>query len=90
MNVLVLPDTAQNQRKEKASDERGIPTAFGRAVAALRGPCAHCSERAVISDGQGVGLCEHHRRERNTRRADGLRERERLRRMIDVARREMD
>ena len=84
----VLKDTLNDQRKEKASDSRGLPTAFTRAMKALEGACAHCSTRAVVSDGNGVGLCEQHKQERNTRRADGIRQRERLRRMIDVARRE--
>jgi hypothetical protein len=85
---MLLKDTFNNERKETASDARGLPTAFTRAMKALEGACAHCSTRAVVSDGHGVGLCERHKQERNTRRADGIRQRERLRRAIDVARRE--
>jgi hypothetical protein len=72
-----------------ATDGRGLPSSFSRALEALRGNCAHCDRRAIVSSGAGVGLCSVHRRERETQHADGVRTRERLRRQIDTAKREL-
>jgi hypothetical protein len=80
---MVLAETLNGQRREQATDQRGVPKSYGRAMAALDGACAHCSQRAVVSNGAGVGLCSAHQR----MRVDAIGERNRLRRKIEVMRR---
>jgi hypothetical protein len=83
-----LPDTVQDQRREHATDARGVPSSFARALKALAERCAHCEARAVVADGSGVGLCATHRRERIAAHDVGMRRLERARRAIDMAKRE--
>jgi len=78
-----LPEVFMSQRREMATDQRGLPSSYARAVKALEGRCAHCEKRAVIANGSGVGLCATHRHQR----AEGINLRERLRRQIEMARR---
>jgi hypothetical protein len=68
-------------------DGKVLDFGIGRALEST-GVCTHCDQRAVISNGSGVGLCEQHRRERTDRDQAGIRERERARRQIDAAKRE--
>jgi hypothetical protein len=86
---LIVRRTAMADRREQATDTRGLPSSFARALEALRGTCTHCNSRAVVSSGSGVGLCERHRQERRDREQDGKRELERLRRQIDMAKRRL-
>ena len=83
---MYLPETVLADRREQAADGRGVPSSFTRAVKALEGGCTHCSAPAIVADGNGVGLCAAHRRERATMREDGLRALQRARRQIDMAR----
>ena len=85
--MLTLADTFNGDRRERATDARGLPTSYARALTALEGCCAHCTERALVADGSGVGLCARHRRERTAAREDGIRARERARRQIDIMKR---
>ena len=73
-------------RREMATDHRGLPGSYTLALEALKSNCAHCDQRAVACSGAGVGLCERHKRERRDREQDGKRQVERWRRQIDMAR----
>jgi hypothetical protein len=83
--AMNLPDTISHQRREQATDTRGVPASYARAMKALDGVCAHCSHRAVVVDGHGVGLCAIHRHARAT----AVQTRERWRRAIDMAQRDL-
>jgi hypothetical protein len=80
---MQLNEVFQSDRREQATDARGVPASYARALKALEGSCAHCSQRAVIANGGGVGLCRAHRQ----MRVDGIAERERLQRKLEMMRR---
>jgi hypothetical protein len=82
---MVLHETHQAQRREQATDARGLPSSYGRAVKAFDGACVHCSQRAAFVDGAGVGRCREHQREHRDKHESGIRARAALRRRIEVA-----
>jgi hypothetical protein len=53
---MTLTEVFQGDRREQATDARGLPKSYARALKALDGTCAHCSQRAVIANGSGVTL----------------------------------
>jgi hypothetical protein len=77
-----LHEVFHGSRREQATDQRGLPSSYTRAKTALAGSCAHCSSRALFSDGAGVGTCRQHRNVR----LDALATRERLRAQINAER----
>jgi len=77
---MELTHTYMADRREQATDARGLPSSYARAMTALNGNCAHCSRRAVTANGSGIGLCREHRQ----MRVDGIAVRERLRRKIEI------
>jgi hypothetical protein len=87
MRNVEVTHTAMADRREQATDQRGLPASFSRALEALKGNCAHCDQRAIVSSGAGVGLCSRHQGERRDRDQSGVRLRERARRAIDMAKR---
>jgi hypothetical protein len=89
MTDVTVKDTAMADRREQATDQRGLPSSFAKALEALRGRCTHCDQRATISTGAGVGLCERHRRERTDRDRAGVLARERVRRQLEMAKRDL-
>ena len=80
---MTLTETFQSDRREQATDARGLPSSYARALKALDGSCAHCSRRATIATGGGVGLCSEHRQ----MRIDGIARRERARQQLEAMRR---
>jgi hypothetical protein len=82
--MMHLNETFMRDRRETATDQRGIPGSFQRALTALKGTCTHCTRQAVVSNGAGVALCAHHRA---SRPLGSIAERERLRQEIDIERR---
>jgi len=81
---LKLTNTVHADRREQATDARGLPASYTRALTALAGPCTHCDQRAVITNGAGVALCLVHQRAR----VDGILARQRVQRQIEQALRE--
>jgi hypothetical protein len=79
-----LGETFQAMRRETATDTRGVPASYTRAMTALAQPCALCAQRAVVADGSGIGLCAAHRREHEA----AIAARRAVRARIDRARRE--
>jgi hypothetical protein len=79
--MTTLTEVFQGDRREQATDARGLPKSYARALKALDGVCAHCSQRAVIATGSGVGLCAAHRR----MRVDDIARLERARQQLAAA-----
>ena len=79
-----LSDTHNADRRETATDQRGLPRSFARALEGLKGSCAHCSKRAVVSNGCGIGLCAEHR---GNRPRGSIAERVELRRQLEIDKR---
>jgi hypothetical protein len=84
MKTVEVTHTAMADRREQATDSRGLPSSFARAIEALKGECAHCGQRAIVASGSGIGLCERHKRECETQRTDAERQTGRLRRQIGI------
>jgi hypothetical protein len=82
VTTVHLTETFMGDRREQATDSRGVPGSFARAMKALEGTCAHCSQRAIVSNGSGVGLCAEHRQ----MRVDSIAIRDRIKRQIEIAR----
>jgi hypothetical protein len=82
MEMMDLHNTFHSARREHATDARGLPASYTRAVAGLTKTCTYCSQRATFVNGDGVGTCARHRDERRT----AIQERDRCRRQIDAAR----
>lgn len=82
-DAMEVGQTFNSDRREQATDSRGLPKSYARAITALEGPCAHCSQRAIVANGAGVGLCATHRR----MHVDAIAQRHRARREIEALRR---
>jgi hypothetical protein len=66
---MELPEVFSSLRHEVATDARGVPAAYLRAMRALADHCAHCGQRATIVNGAGTGTCaRHHQVDRDGRR----------------------
>ena len=80
---MTLPETFQRDRREQSTDTRGLPKSYARALKALDGTCAHCEQRAVVSNGAGVAVCQQHRQ----MRVDAKARLERARQQLEAAKR---
>jgi len=81
-----LEHTFNGDRREQATDARGIPSSFQRAMTALKGTCLFCDRRAEVADGSGSGYCRmHHKTHPQAPARGSIAEREQLRRELNQA-----
>ena len=81
MKTLHIAET--HQRREQATDKRGVPASYARAMKGFDQSCTHCSQRALVVDGGGRGLCAEHRAEKRA----AIQARERIWRRLKAAQR---
>jgi hypothetical protein len=81
---MTLSEVFQGDRREQSTDTRGLPKSYARTLKALDGTCAHCSQRAVVSNGAGVGLCAAHRQ----MRIDDMARLQRAKRQLEALKRD--
>lgn len=78
MNLL---ETFSADRREHATDKRGVPTSYANAMAGFKEKCTHCDDRPIVVNGSGVGLCARHQ----TMHMSGIQQRDRMSRQIAMA-----